>query len=69
VDYIDFAGEIPEGQYGAGIVEIWDKGSFELSRSEPGRLEFTLHGEKLFGEYVLIHTNDKNWLLIKRKES
>ncbi len=67
IDYIDFAGEIPQGQYGAGTVEIWDQGSFRLNREEPDRLEFTLRGEKLSGDYVLIHTDSKNWLLIKRK--
>jgi len=67
VDYIDFAGVIPEGQYGAGTVEIWDSGEFELSEQAPDRLEFTLRGEKLLGGYVLIHTDGKNWLLIKRK--
>ena len=67
VDYIDFAGQIPEGQYGAGTVEIWDKGEFELSKKTPDRLEFTLTGDKLSGGYVLIHTDGKNWLLIKRK--
>ncbi len=67
IEYIDFAGVIPEGQYGAGTVEIWDKGSFRLNREEPDHLEFTLSGEKLSGDYVLIHTDSKNWLLIKRK--
>jgi bifunctional non-homologous end joining protein LigD len=67
IEYIDFAGVIPEGQYGAGTVEIWDRGQFELSRQAPGQLEFTLKGEKLSGNYVLIHTDGKNWLLIKRK--
>lgn len=67
VEYIDFAGQIPEGQYGAGTVEIWDRGNFELSKNEPDRLEFTLQGEKLSGGYVLVHTDGKNWLLIKRK--
>ncbi len=67
IGYIDFAGEIPEGEYGAGTVEIWDKGEFVLDRRTPDQLEFTLKGEKLSGDYVLIHTGDKNWLLIKRK--
>jgi len=67
VDYIDFAGEIPEGQYGAGTVEIWDNGEFQIDKKESDRLEFTLKGEKLSGDYVLIHTGGKNWLLIKRK--
>ena len=67
VDYIDFAGRIPEGEYGAGTVEIWDRGNYELDGKQPDRLEFTLKGEKLSGGYALIHTGGKNWLLIKRK--
>lgn len=67
IDYIGFAGTIPEGEYGAGTVEIWDKGKFELGKKAVDRLEFSLRGEKLSGDYVLIHTGDKNWLLIKRK--
>lgn len=67
IGYIDFAGRIPEGEYGAGTVEIWDKGEFKLDKKAPDHLEFTLEGEKLSGEYVLIHTDGKNWLLIKRK--
>ena len=67
IDYIDFSGQIPEGQYGAGTVEIWDAGEFELSRKEAEQLEFILHGNKLSGHYVLIHTGNKNWLLIKRR--
>ncbi len=67
VDYINFAGEIPEGQYGAGAVEIWDSGEFRLDSQTPDRLEFALSGKKLTGNYVLIHTDGKNWLLLKRK--
>ena len=68
VEYIDFAGTIPEGEYGAGTVEIWDRGTFRLDNESPGGMEFSLNGEKLSGAYVLIHTDGKNWLLIKRKE-
>ncbi len=67
VDYIDFAGRIPEGEYGAGTVEIWDKGEFELDRNTPDQLEITLAGKRLSGGYVLIHTDGKNWLAIKRR--
>ena len=67
VDYIDFAGNIPEGEYGAGTVEIWDKGEFTLDRKEPDLWEITLFGEKLSGGYALIHTDGNNWLVIKRK--
>ena len=67
VDYIDFAGEIPSGEYGAGTVEIWDKGEFTLERKDPDLWEITLFGEKLSGSYALIHTDGNNWLVIKRK--
>ena len=67
VSYIDFAGTIPEGEYGAGTVEIWDAGSYTLDRQEPDLLEIELNGEKLSGGYVLVHTDGKNWLVMKRK--
>lgn len=67
IEYINFAGNIPQGEYGAGTVEIWDKGEYELGKEAPDRLEFTLKGKKLSGDYVLIHTDGRNWLLIKRK--
>ena len=68
VEYLDFAGTIPDGEYGAGAVEIWDKGTFEIKKDEIDLLEFTLNGEKLSGGYVLIYTGGRNWLFIKRKE-
>ena len=67
IAYIDFAGKIPEGEYGAGTVEIWDKGEYKLDNKVTDRIEITLTGEKLSGGYVLIHTDGKNWLQIKRK--
>ena len=69
VDYIDFTGEIPQGEYGAGSVEIWDKGEFSLETESTDILEFSLRGGKLSGSYALIHTDDKNWLFIRRKEA
>lgn len=68
VEYLGFAGTIPEGEYGAGTVEIWDKGTFRIDRNEADLLEFKLEGEKLTGNYVLVHTGGKNWLLFRRKE-
>jgi len=69
VDYIDFAGGIPQGEYGAGSVEIWDKGEFDLEKESADILEFSLRGKKLSGSYALIHTDNKNWLFIRRKEA
>lgn len=68
VSYTDFEGVVPEGFYGAGKVEIWDRGEYELQQKKPGQLSFRLYGDKLQGEYTLVHTNGKNWLLFKRKE-
>lgn len=65
VDYVDFAGVIPDG-YGAGKVEIWDRGHYRLTERSEGRLAFVLAGERLRGEYLLVHTDGKNWLLMKR---
>jgi DNA ligase D-like protein (predicted 3'-phosphoesterase) len=67
LDYISFQGQIPEGEYGAGTVEIWDRGTYELQKREAGKVEFALHGEKLKGGYILIHTGGENWLFMKRK--
>lgn len=65
VDYIDFHGIIPPGQYGAGVVEIWDKGKFVLKSKTPNALKFELKGKKLKGDYALVKFRDKNWLLYK----
>lgn len=65
LDYIDFKGTIPEGQYGAGKVEIWDKGDFDLTDRTEKTIALTFHGELLKGNYRLIRTKDKNWLIFK----
>ena len=68
VDYINFSGIIPEGEYGAGTVEIWDKGRWEIVEGSlgAGSLKFNLAGKKLKGQYVLVRFKDKkNWLIYK----
>lgn len=71
--YADFEGRIPEGEYGAGEVYIWDKGSYELKAGEfgAGKLEIIFKGEKLKGAFVLFRMSakQKEWLLMKRKET
>ncbi len=69
LDYIDFEGTIPEGMYGAGTVEILDKGTYTLKTRKEKKIEFTLHGSKLKGDYVLIRFRDKNWLFFRKKET
>jgi len=65
VEYIDFEGVIPEGQYGAGEVEIWDKGKFILKEKNVKAMKFELRGKKLKGDYALVNFKEKNWLLYK----
>src|SRR5215831_15428216 len=82
LEYATFEGEIPEGQYGAGTVRVWDTGAYDnLLAGRPGpqtvaegiragRLEFTLHGEKLRGRFSLVRMRGgrggkPQWLLIK----
>ena len=67
VDYISFEGVIPEGEYGAGTVTIWDKGTFTLKRRTKDAYEFWLKGKRLNGKYALIRFKEKNWLLLKTK--
>ena len=54
LDYADFKGDIPEGEYGAGKVEIWDKGTYELLSKKEKKLVFMLDGDKLKGKYTLV---------------
>lgn len=69
LDYIDFAGDIPRGEYGAGTVGVWDRGTYETEKwhvdspHHKGEVMFTLHGERGDGRYVLFQTDGKNWML------
>jgi bifunctional non-homologous end joining protein LigD len=75
VDYIHFEGVIPEGNYGAGAVIVWDRGRWEPVKDfgeglESGKLLFDLHGYKLRGRWTLVKTKrgPKDWLLIKERD-
>ncbi|HET9837904.1 MAG TPA: DNA ligase D [Candidatus Angelobacter sp.] len=78
LDYGNFEGTIPSGNYGAGSVVLWDRGTYEWLGDRPpeeqwkkGDLKFQLHGQKLAGEFALVRTNrnkGKDWLLIKKKD-
>lgn len=54
LSYARFHGTIPEGQYGAGKVKIWDKGTYEMQKKTGSKLVFTLKGKKLKGDFCLI---------------
>src|SRR5205085_7827339 len=73
LEYALFEGEIPQGQYGAGTVEIWDRGTYELlDEKRGGGLTVRLDGERLEGTWALIPAkldgDPKNWLLIRKKD-
>lgn len=65
VDYINFSGIIPKGQYGAGTVKIWDKGEYVLNSKESKAFKLELYGKRLKGSYALVNFKEKNWLLYK----
>ena len=80
--YLNFEGRIPDGEYGAGEVRIWDRGNYELVDNrdmnvgmEEGKLSFILHGKKLVGEFRMIRLRSRSternnqWLLMKKKDS
>jgi DNA ligase D-like protein (predicted 3'-phosphoesterase) len=73
IDYINFQGIIPAGNYGAGKVEIWDKGNYKLLNKTPSEIELELLGKRLKGNYVLIKPKGsrfgpKAWLFFKLKK-
>jgi DNA ligase D-like protein (predicted 3'-phosphoesterase) len=72
VSYGDFEGEIPEGEYGAGRVEIFDKGGFQLLERREDTIVFKLDGKRLKGTYALVRfkgkeSSAKNWLVMRIK--
>ena len=73
LDYASFEGEIPAGQYGAGSVEIWDNGTYELvEEKRDGGLTVRLHGSKLDGTWTLIPAHldgkEQNWLIVRKRD-
>jgi bifunctional non-homologous end joining protein LigD len=80
LEYADFEGVIPEDNYGAGTVMVWDTGDWEpegartaRQQLDAGELNFELHGQKLRGGFVLVRTRwgpggGKSWLLIKHRD-
>ncbi|MCA1834551.1 MAG: DNA polymerase ligase N-terminal domain-containing protein [Actinomycetota bacterium] len=79
--YASFEGDIPKGEYGGGSVIVWDRGTFRNETVKDGKpveaktavarghVVFRLDGEKLHGGYSLTRMNERNWLLVKRKDA
>ena len=63
LEYLDFHGEIPAGEYGAGTMKIWDRGTYETHKWRDDEVMITFHGERLHGRYVLFRTDGKNWMI------
>jgi bifunctional non-homologous end joining protein LigD len=73
LEYATFEGEIPKGEYGAGTVEIWDEGTYELlDEKRNGGLTVRLHGKRLQGTWALVPAklsgDPKNWLLLRKRD-
>ena len=66
LSYAKFRGTIPKGRYGAGKVDVWDKGTFKLVKKKRKVIVVKLKGKKLKGDYCLVKFRNKNWLLFKR---
>jgi bifunctional non-homologous end joining protein LigD len=63
LEYLDFEGEIPKGEYGAGTMEVWDRGTYEAEKFRDDEVIATFHGERLEGRYALFRTRGKDWLI------
>jgi bifunctional non-homologous end joining protein LigD len=65
LEYLSWEGEIPKGEYGAGTMRIWDSGTYELEKWEPGKVMVEFHGERLQGRYALFRAGkaEKDWMI------
>ncbi len=63
LEYLDFHGEIPKGEYGAGTMEVWDTGTYEAEKFREGEVIATFSGERLNGRYALFSTRGNDWLM------
>src|SRR6266508_245782 len=67
MEYAEFEGVIPEGHYGAGPVVIWDRGTYSLLEWTDSKVSFRLHGQRHRGEFHLVKTRDRDWLIFLSK--
>jgi bifunctional non-homologous end joining protein LigD len=63
LEYLEFHGDIPKGEYGAGTMKIWDRGTYETHKWREDEVMITFHGERVRGRYVLFRTDGKNWMI------
>jgi len=63
LEYLDFEGEIPKGEYGAGTMRIWDTGTYEAEKFEENKVVLRFAGERVKGRYALFHTRGDDWMI------
>ena len=67
LEYLEFEGDIPKGEYGAGKMRIWDRGTYDVLKWEPRKVEVAFHGERLQGRYALFPLDKgespKDWMI------
>jgi bifunctional non-homologous end joining protein LigD len=63
LEYLDFHGDIPAGQYGAGTMAIWDRGTYDVHKFRDDEVMVTFHGERVRGRYVLFRTKGDDWMI------
>jgi bifunctional non-homologous end joining protein LigD len=69
LEYLDFEAWIPKGNYGAGEMRIFDKGTYELLEDERKKKTVRLHGERVRGEYHMVNTSADQWLIFLSRSS
>lgn len=69
LEYVDFEGEIPQGEYGAGRVSLWDSGRYELEKWSDDEVKVVLHGSRVDGRYVLFRTKGDQWMVHRMDEA
>jgi bifunctional non-homologous end joining protein LigD len=63
LEYLEFEGDIPKGEYGAGEIRIWDRGKYETQKFEPAKVVVVFHGERVTGRYALFRTRGDDWMI------
>jgi bifunctional non-homologous end joining protein LigD len=63
LEYLEFEGEIPKGSYGAGTMDVWDSGTYEVEKFDDREVIAVFHGERVTGRYVLFHTRGDDWMI------
>jgi len=68
LEYAGFAGRIPDGEYGAGTVTIWDRGTYEAVKWTDAEVKMVLHGRRLTGGYTLFRTRGTDWMMHRERQ-